>query len=374
VQENETTDRAARRGLELDALARAALPILAIGSLVAVSGVIVLAAVSAGTFGFDFLAYHQAARRVLDGARLYDPSVLQTGGFGLFYYPPPFVLLILPFGLLPATAATWVWLALSVAMLVAGIAILPVRATVRWATLLLAGLSWPVAYALKLGQVGPLLVLLFAIAWRWLDRPAALGASGAVGAIVKIQPGIILAWALLTRRFTAVIVGAGILVGACAIATIALGGIRVWQDYVALLRNVSDPITTPHNFTPGAVAYQAGVPVAFAAALQLVSSAVVVILVLATIARTPPDVSLLVAIVASQLLSPVLWDHYAMLLLLPVAWLLERRRWWAAGIPLVTSAATLFVNLPAAIYPVMFWVAFLAVLGTGLRDARQPTG
>ena len=374
MQENETTDRAARRGRELDALARAALPILAIGSLVAVSGVIVLAAVSAGTFGFDFLAYHQAARRVLEGERLYDPSVLQTGGFGLFYYPPPFVLLILPFGLLPATAATWVWLALSVAMLVAGIAILPVRATVRWATLLLAGLSWPVAYALKLGQVGPLLVLLFAIAWRWLDRPAALGASGAVGAIVKIQPGIILAWALLTRRFTAVIVGAGILVGACAIATIALGGIGVWQDYVALLRNVSDPITTPHNFTPGAVAYQAGVPVDFAAALQLVSSAVVVILVLATIARTPPDASLLVAIVSSQLLSPVLWDHYAMLLLLPVAWLLERRRWWAAGIPLVTSAATLFVNLPAAIYPVMFWVAFVAVLGTGLRDARQPTG
>ena len=86
------------------------------------------------------------------------------------------------------------------------------RAIVRWATLLLAGLSWPVAYALKLGQVGPLLFLLFAIGWRWLDRPLAVGAAGALGAIVKIQPGLILVWALLTRRLRAVLLGGAILV------------------------------------------------------------------------------------------------------------------------------------------------------------------
>ena len=37
---------------------------------------------------------------------------------------------------------------------------------------------------------------------------------------------------------------------------------------------------------------------------------------------------------ASQLLSPVLWDHYAMLLLLPVAWLIDRGQWWAVRVPL----------------------------------------
>jgi hypothetical protein len=86
--------------------------------------------------------------------------------------------------------------------------------------------------------------------------------------------------------------------------------------------------------------------------------------------RAPADASLLVAIVASQLLSPVLWDHYAMLLLLPVAWLLERRQWWAVLIPLVTSAVTLVVSLPALIYPVMFWIALLGVLAVGLREGR----
>ena len=49
---------------------------------------------------------------------------------------------------------------------------------VRWTVLLLAGIDWPVVYAVKLGQVGPLLLLLvFALGWRWLDRPVIVAAS-----------------------------------------------------------------------------------------------------------------------------------------------------------------------------------------------------
>ncbi len=44
-------------------------------------------------------------------------------------------------------------------------------------------ISWPVLYSIKLGQVGPILLLLFAIGWRWLDRPVALGLSMAAGAL-----------------------------------------------------------------------------------------------------------------------------------------------------------------------------------------------
>jgi hypothetical protein len=40
-------------------------------------------------------------------------------------------------------------------------------------------------------------------------------------------------------------------------------------------------------------------------------------------------------IVASQLLSPPLRDHYAVLLLLPIAWLMGRGWKWAALIPLL---------------------------------------
>lgn len=349
-------------------LARTALPPVAIGVLVLVAGAVVWSGVAAGTLGFDFLAYHQAANRVLAGERLYDPTVQETGGFGLYYYPPPFVVALLPLAPLAPGLATWVWVALSVAALVGGIALMPVSPTVRWLTLLLAGLSWPVAYALKLGQVGPLLLLLFAIGWRWLDRPIAVGVSAAAGAIVKIQPGIVLAWALLTRRWTAAAIGAAVLLGAAVVATLATGGVGVWSDYLALLRNVSDPITTPHNFTPGAVLYQAvPVPTGVAATFQLASSVAAVAVVVVAALRATAAASYLAAVVASQLLSPVLWDHYAMLLLLPTAWLLERGQSWAVAIPLATSVVVLFVVPPAA-YPVSFWVALVAVAAVGLRE------
>jgi hypothetical protein len=351
-------------------LARVALPLAAIAAFLAVSGLAVYAAAVGGTLGFDFLAYREAGLRVLAGQPLYDPTVQQTGGFGFFYYPPPFVLAILPFTWLDPTLASWIWLGLSVAMLVGGIWLLPVRASVRWTTLLLAGLSWPVAYALKLGQVGPLLFLLFALGWRWLEAPARIGVIGAIGAMVKLQPGMLFGWALLTRRWMAVLVGGVLLIAAALIATVAFGGFGIWTDFVAVLRNVSDPITTPHNFTPGAVAFQAGLAPGAAAVLQVVSTVLVAVAVVVSALLLRSDASYLVAVVASQLLSPILWDHYAMLLLLPVAWLLERRQWWAVLIPLSTSAVVLVVGAPAAIYPIAFWAGLLGVLAVGWRERR----
>ena len=62
-------------------------------------------------------------------------------------------------------------------------------------------------------------------------------------------------------------------------------------------------------------------------------AAVVAVTVIAWF-RIDDEASLAVTVVASQLLSPLLWDHYAMLLLIPTALLLERRHWWAIAIPL----------------------------------------
>ena len=362
------TDRPPDAGPRGGSLARAALPLVALACFVATSGLAVMAAAQSGTLGFDFQSYHQAAQRALAGQPLYDTTVLQTGGFGLFYYPPPFVIAILPLAALDANAASWVWLGLSVAMLLGGIWLMPVPQSVRWATLLLAGLSWPVAYALKLGQVGPLLLLLFALGWRWLDSPARFGAVAAIGALVKVQPGLVLAWMLLTRRWTAVAVGLAVIAVASLVATLAFGGAGIWTDLIVLLRNVSDPISTPHNFTPGAVAYQAGLPAGLAATIQLGSSALVLVVLVGSALLLRPEASYLVTVVASQLLSPILWDHYAMLLLLPVAWLLARRQWWAVLIPLLTSVVALFVGMPAVLYPIAFWAALLGVVGVGWRE------
>jgi hypothetical protein len=101
-----------------------------------------------------------------------------------------------------------------------------------------------------------------------------------------------------------------------------------------------------------------------------VTASIAVVLALIVAARgLGADSSYLVAVIASQLLSPVLWDHYAMLLLLPVAWMLERRRWWALVIPLATSVLVLPIGQPAVIYSLVFWAALVGVIIVGRREA-----
>jgi Glycosyltransferase family 87 len=346
-----------------------ALPLVAIAIFVLFSAAVLRSA--GDTLGFDFLAYHQAARRILDGMPLYDLAFESAGGFGLFYYPPPFAVLLLPLGLLDPAVATWVWTGLLVGAFALGVALMPVAPDVRWTTVLLAGLSWPFLYALKLGQIGPILFLLFAAGWRWLDRPAVLGASAGLGAILKIQPGLVLVWALLTRRFRAVVAGAAV-IGVAAVVAAVVTGPGSWLDYAVLLRRVSDPITTVHNFTPGAMAWQLGAPIAVAATVQLVATLLVLAVVVVAALRASAESSYLVVVVASQLLSPILWDHYALLLLLPTAWLLQRGHWWAVALPLAT-ALPLVGLMPSIVYPLSFAAGLLLPLVVGLRDGRVPS-
>jgi alpha-1,2-mannosyltransferase len=251
-----------------------------------------------------------------------------------------------------------------------GVWLMPVSATVRWTTVLLAGLSWPFLYALKLGQIGPILFLLFAAGWRWLDDPVRVGASAGLGAILKIQPGLVLVWALLTRRPRAVLAG-GVLIVVAALVAAVVTGPRSWLDYAVLLRAVSDPIQTAHNFTPGAMAWQLGAPIAVAATVQVGVTLLVIGAVVVAALRASAEASYLVVVVASQLLSPILWDHYALLLLLPTAWLLQRGLWWAVALPLATALPLVWA-MPPIVYPLSFAAGLLVPLAIGLREGRAP--
>jgi hypothetical protein len=151
------------------------------------------------------------------------------------------------------------------------------------------------------------------------------------------------------------------------VATIVAGP-AAWSDFFTLLRQVSNPIETERNLTPGAVLYQLGMAPDLAAWVQLASTVAVVALFLVAATRSTAEASYLVAVVASQLLSPILWDHYAMLLLLPVAYLLSAGVRWAVLIPLVTAVPLIGVTPPIA-YPIAFYVTLVATLVVGLRRA-----
>ncbi len=331
-------------------------------ALLAYGAAIAVIAVAAGpTLGYDFKAYLHAGQRLLDGARLYDPAVNVAGGFAIFLYPPPFALAMVPFALLPGTIAVTAWTVLLALAFLAGVALLPVRREVRWLVVLLAALQWPFLYSIKLGQVGPLLFLAFAAGWRWLDRPGPLGLSMAAGTLIKLQPGLLFGWALAGGRRRAIAIGV-IAIAACALAGTLVTGLAAWSDYVAILRRVSAPVTTPHNFTPGAVAYQMGASEAAASLVQWASMALTIAITAYAWLRSDAETAYVVTAVASQLLSPLLWDHYAMLLLIPTALLLQRRQWWAVLIPL-----SAWLPLPWII-PVAFAPGLVGPLLTGSSD------
>jgi Glycosyltransferase family 87 len=322
-----------------------------------------------GTLGYDFRAYDLAVDRLLAGQSMYDVGATSMGAFGLFFYPPPFAILVLPFALLPVGLDIAAWTVALVVATVGAIALLPVPSRIRFAMLLLAGLSWPLVYSIKLGQVGPLLLLLFAIGWRWLDRRWPFGVAAGLGTLIKVQPALLIGWALFTGRRRAALVAIGVVAVFAAAATVVAGP-QAWFDEVTLLSRASQPVMNEHSFGFGRLAYEAGVGESVATLIYWANFALVVLVTVLAVWRLSPASSYLAVVIASQFLSPVLWDHYALVLLLPTAWLLARGQWWAVVIPLASATFLLGITPPVA-YPIAFWVALGGVVLEGMRERRM---
>ncbi len=335
-------------------------PGVAVSVFLLASAAIIWAAGS--TLGYDYEAYAAAARRALDGRPLYDLTTEFAVGFALFLYPPPFAVALIPFALLPSAVGLWLWLGVLVGATLAGVALMPVRLTVRIAVLALAALSWPVLSSIKLGQVTPLLFLLFVAGWRGIDRPAVSGLVIAAGALIKVQPALFFGWSVITRRWRALAVGVGLVAG-----SVALFGPAAFGDYAALVLRINKPVTTPHNFTPGALAFQAGVGEGTAAALEWLAIGATLAICVWGWLYADATSSYVATVSGSQLISPVLWDHYAMLLLIPTALLLQRGHWWAVAVPLLGW-------FTGPVYPVLFVVCLVAPILTGSRRHGGSSG
>jgi alpha-1,2-mannosyltransferase len=313
---------------------------------------------AAESLGYDYYVYSTAAERFLSGEPLYDTSITRTGVGNVYQYPPPFVAVAVPFALLGFDLGNAAWIAALLVCFVVGCAIIPVRWEVRLAIFLAGATGWPLIFGVRIGQVVPILFLLFAIGWRWLDRPGVVGAIAAFGALIKLQPVVLLGWLAAVGSWRGVAIGVGTGIAATAVA--ALVGLGQWADMLTLLRNLADATDVSANVSLGASAYALGVPQEVAGILQSISVVAVLGFVVLCARRSSREASYLVAVIASQIISPIVWTHYALILLLPVAWLLQRRQWWAVLIPL-SQAWVLLPFMPLLAYPVAFYVALIGV-------------
>jgi hypothetical protein len=309
------------------------------------------------TFACDFFAYAGAADRLLAQQPIYDLSHASTGECGIYQYPPPFVLVALPFALPDPVIGSWAWIAFLVTCYWLAIAAMPVRREVKVAVGLVGALSWPFIFGVRIGQVGTILLLLFALGWRWLDRPERVGVLSGLGFLVKVQPGLLGLWLLARQQWRGVI--AAILTVLAGATVAALVGLIDWIPFLTLVRQLSDAATVPVNLSLSATAVRFGLPVELAGVTQLAVMGALVVLVVLAARRLSAEAGFLATVVASQIISPIVWDHYAIALLLPVAWLCARRQWWALAIP-VSQAWVLLPTMPLWIYP----LGYLVILGS----------
>ncbi len=275
---------------------------------------------------YDFDVFLVAANDVLAGRDPYPKGEELDRELGSPYaYPPVLAVLVTPLAVLPETvASTFVpgvlFTLLLVAATVGALLLLDVR---DWRCYPVA-LLYPVTLeAVEYGAIGPLLLFLLALLWRYRDRLWIGAGSAGAAVVLKLFLWPVLVWLAITGRVRAAVAAT---LGAVALALLswALIGFEGLGDYPHLLRRLSD-IEAGNSYSAYAVLRALDVPGALAQATVVVCGIALLVLAFRAardVARGPVDRdrrSLTLALAAALVVTPILWLHYLVLLLLPIA-------------------------------------------------------
>lgn len=271
----------------------------------------------------DFTAFWNAGGAVVHGRSPYPqlaslPHVADRLTFAPFVYPAPAAVAVAPLSAVPLHAAFVVWLLLSVAAIVVALRLLGVS---DWRCYGATFVSAPVLAGLGSGAFSALLALGVAIAWRYRDRAVVAGAAVAAVVVAKLFLWPLGLWLVVTRRYRA----AAVAIGGAALSTFgawALIGFGGLHDYPALLSRLTK-LVGPSSYSLYALARSAGAGAAVAQYVPFVLAAALVVAV-----RRRAEAAVLVAALAGALAAtPILWPHYLVLLVVPLAFASTRFSW-----------------------------------------------
>jgi Glycosyltransferase family 87 len=263
-------------------------------------------------------------------------------------HPPTSVLLAMPLASLDFDTAFFIWnlisiplLILSLWLIVRGLAIKCQAWAVFPATTMLI-LCSPLQMQIRHGQLSLLLLSLICGAWfaERSGQPRVAGVLLGAAAAIKFFPAFMLVYFAVRRRWTVVSWGAGALALLFCLTAVVLG----WQTCLDYVRDVLpnmywfrvnwgnnslagfwcrifDPapwrkrdfsLTKPLLYSPTLASLGHWVSSATVAAITVLSA-------LSARTRHEEDQAFAVAVIAMLLISPITWDHYFLLLLLPLA-------------------------------------------------------
>jgi Glycosyltransferase family 87 len=296
---------------------------------------------------YDFAIFLQAADDVRAGDNPYvspdsyvNPDSVTEQAQAPYAYPPLLAIVLIPATVLPddvgGSSPVGVLVSLFlIACVVGTLALLDVR---DWRCYPIALLYPPTLENVEYGAIGPALALLVALAWRYRDRVGRVAAALGAAVALKVFLWPLVVWLAATRRWKAA-VGAAVVAAGLALASWAAIGFDGIADYPELLRRLSD-VEAENSYS----AYAILVAVGLSSTLAHVVVAVVAAGLLGLgwrAARTGGDGdrrSFTYALAAGFVLTPILWLHYLVLLVVPIA--LARPR--LSGLWLVPLAMTVF--------------------------------
>jgi alpha-1,2-mannosyltransferase len=294
-----------------------------LGVAPAVLGLAIIGGAIGNRYAFDFHgALWQAARDVLDGRSPYPPATAAGVAPGdRFVYPPPVALLLVPFGLLPFPLAAALITVVLIAAVAATLAVLGVR---DWRCYGAAYLSVAVLHDIRLGALTPLLALGLALAWRWREHArAALPLALIIVAKLFLWP--LTVWLVATGRIRVAVRG---VLGAAAASAVgwAVIGFAGLADYPKLLSVLSNA-EQGRGYSLVSAGLWLGLAPAAARVTAVVLGAALLGLCWHAGRRGFDERSLALSLGAALALSPIVWLHYFVLLLVPIA--LARRTFGA---------------------------------------------
>jgi hypothetical protein len=321
-----------RSRLRLVVLAAAALVLLVLYARRALAGW------TDGPLPYDLVVFLDAAEAIVDGRSPFPDAATLTGDQN-YVYPPLLALALIPLSALPTSLAVLLWVVAGIAAVAGSLWLLGVRDPWVYAV---AFLFPATRDAIGAGTVGPLLLLAIALAWRFRDtRPSGAALSVGLAVALKLFTWPLLVWLAATRRVRTMVLAVALGVG-IALASWLVIGLDGLGAYPRVLRRLSE-LEAERSYSLVALGGALGIGERLAAALSIAAGLALLVYAFVTgrsdrLAREDRDRRALTASIAAALaLSPIVWIHYLVLLLAPLA--LARPRlsplWLVLLVPLV---------------------------------------
>lgn len=318
-----------RRGWQIGVLGALAVVLLA-GAFI-IGAVVEIASTGLTSVSVDFYVFWAAAKLALTGTpldafdvtRLQEVSGATNSDWMPWAYPPGFLMLLMPFGLLPFAAA---WGAFNLAGICALARALWPFGAGRVQVLLAAAMAPAVLPCLLVGQTTLLWLagLIGALAALRSGRPVLAGIL--IGCLtLKPQLGLLVPVALVACGAWRTILAAAVTTAVLAVVPTVLFGTGYWPEMLAIMKTHGETVRSAIGGLELMIsAYSAlvslGVPEQTALTLQW-ALAVIAAVAVFVVWRRPDanfDVCAAVLLLAIPLASPYLW-HYESAFLAPAA-------------------------------------------------------